>query len=55
MQQLGWSNLAQLGVGIILLAYCCSFLFDKVKTANTWFSLLNIILGVVILPMVIFG
>lgn len=32
-----------------------SFLFDKAKTANTWFSVLNMLLGMIIMPMIIFG
>lgn len=53
--ELGWLNIFELGIGVILFTYCCSFLFEKVKTASTWFSLINIIFGMVIVPLIIFG
>ncbi len=55
VQELGWESLVRLGVGAILYTYCFSFLFGKTKTASTWFSLINIIFGLVILPLIIFG
>lgn len=55
VHELGWDRLFELGVAMILFTYCCSFLFYKVKTASTWFSLINILFGMIILPLVIFG
>ena len=52
---IGWFNLFSLGIGMIIFTYCCSFLFQKVKTASAWFSLINIIFGFIVMPMVIFG
>lgn len=48
---LGWSMLVQLGVGVILYAYCASKLFSKVKTANVWFPIINVMLSLVLLPL----
>jgi hypothetical protein len=53
--QIGWLSLFKLGIGMILFAYCCSFLFEKVKTASTWFSLINVMLGMMLIPMIIFA
>ena len=53
--RLGSWFLAKQGIAIILFAHCCSFLFNKVKTAQTWFSVLNFLVGFIIIPMVLFG
>jgi hypothetical protein len=55
VEDIGWFNLFVLGIGIILFTYCCSFLFEKVKTSSTWFSLINIIFGLMVVPLIIFG
>jgi len=44
-----------LGVGILLYTYFVSNLFEKITTANTWFSVINIIFGFILLPMIILG
>lgn len=49
--RLGWSMLAELGVGVILYAYCASKLFSKVKTASVWFPLMNVIMSLILLPL----
>jgi hypothetical protein len=50
-----WSTLFELGIAVILYAYCFSFLFEKVKSASTWFSVINMIFGIIIMPMILFG
>ena len=55
VNEIGWFNIFKLGIGIILFSYCCSFMFEKVKTASTWFSLINIVFGMMVMPMIIFG
>ena len=52
---IGWLTLFKLGMGIILFTYCCSFIFEKVKTASTWFSVINIMFGMMLMPMLIFA
>jgi len=47
--------LVWLGVGIILYAYTASAFFSKLTTANTWFSIINMLLGFILLPMIIVG
>lgn len=37
---------------MILFAYSFSFVFDKVKTASVWFSLINIVFGIVIMSII---
>jgi hypothetical protein len=48
---LGWGTLGQLGIGVILYAYCASKIFSKIKTANVWFPVINVILSLVLLPL----
>lgn len=55
VNEIGWFNIFKLGIGIILFSYSCSFMFEKVKTASTWFSLINIVFGMMVMPMIIFG
>lgn len=40
---------------MILFAYCFSFMFDKIKTASVWFSLINIVLGMLIMSIIFVG
>lgn len=49
--RLGWGMLAELGMGIILYAYCASKIFSKMKTANVWFPLMNVIISLILLPL----
>ena len=49
---IGWFTLFKLGIGMILFAYSFSFVFDKVKTASVWFSLINIVFGIVIMSII---
>lgn len=44
-----------LGMGIIIYTYTISNLFSKVSTANTWFSIINILFGFILLPIIILG
>jgi hypothetical protein len=44
-----------LGIGIIIYTYFISNLFEKITTANTWFSILNMLFGFILLPMIILG
>lgn len=55
VEAMGWLNLIQLGIGIILFTYCFSFVFEKMKSASTWFSVVNMVLGFIIMPMILFG
>jgi hypothetical protein len=48
-------SLGQLGVAIILYTYCVSHIFSKVKSASTWFSVINMVLSLIIMPMILFG
>lgn len=54
INQLGWNVLAKLGIAIILYTYCFSHLFEKVKSASAWFSIINMILSIIIMPMILF-
>ena len=43
------------GVCLIIYAYCGSMIFNKLKTANSWFTIINSIFAFVFLPMIIFA
>ena len=47
--------ICELGVGMIIYTYAISNLFEKIKTPNTWFFILNMLMGIVVLPMSIIG
>ncbi len=40
---------------MIVYTYVFSNLFEKITTANTWFSIINMVFGFVLLPMIIIG
>jgi hypothetical protein len=40
---------------MLLYAYAATALFNKLATANTWFSLINMLFGFIFLPMIILG
>ena len=40
---------------MILFAYCFSFLFEQLKTANNWFGTVNVIFGFMVLPTILLG
>lgn len=40
---------------MIIYAYCISKMFSKTKTASAWFSVINMLLGFIIMPMIIMG
>lgn len=40
---------------MILYSYTASMLFNKVKTANSWFTVLNSLLWLIMLPLMIPG
>jgi hypothetical protein len=42
--------MALTGCTMILYSYTISMLFSKVKTANSWFTILNTILGLLMMP-----
>jgi hypothetical protein len=42
-----------LGLAMIIYTYAISNLFQKITTANTWFSILNMLFGFILLPMII--
>lgn len=42
-------------MGVIIYTYTISNLFSKVSTANTWFSIINILFGFILLPIIILG
>ena len=52
---IGWFTLFKLGIGMILFTYCCSFMFNQVKTASKWFTLILIILGLSFFPIQLFS
>jgi hypothetical protein len=52
---LGWKELGELGVGVILYTYCFSAIFQKVKTASIWFGVINMILSMLVLPLLLLG
>jgi len=39
---------------MIMYAYCISNIFSKAKTASTWFTVLNMLFGFIIMPIIIF-
>lgn len=40
---------------MIIYSYTATALFNKLATANTWFSLINLLFGFIVLPMIILG
>ena len=40
---------------MLVYAYTATALFNKLATANTWFSLINLLFGFILLPMIILG
>ena len=52
---IGWFTLFKLGIGMILFTYCFSFMFNQVKTASKWFTLILIILGLSFFPIQLFS
>ena len=45
--------LASTGVSMILYTYSCSLIFEKRKTANNWFTIVNSLLLLVFMPFMI--
>ena len=41
------------GCSLIIYAYCGSMIFEKLKTANTWFTVINMLFSMILLPLVI--
>lgn len=52
---LGWTALAEMGIGVLLFAYCISSIFSKVKTANVWFGVINMVLSMLLMPLLLLG
>ena len=41
------------GVSMILYSYCCSLIFEKKKTANSWFTIINSLFLYLLSPLMI--
>lgn len=39
------------GCAMILYSYTCSMIFNKVKTANSWFTIINTLLWLIMMPL----
>ena len=53
ISEVGWAPMCWLGASMIIYAYCASNMFSKIKTASGWFSVINMIFGFIMMPMII--
>ena len=55
VESFGWFSIFKLGIGIILFAYCFSFVFKKAKSASGWFTLINVVAGMAAMGNILVG
>ena len=53
LEELSLSTMLFTGISMILYSYCCSLIFEKKKTANNWFTVINSLFLFVLYPLMI--